>query len=86
MALHFSTAIEIDSLQYACIAELSPTGFQVLGHVKTIAVLIMGWTFFDSVITVKVAAGGLFAVCGMILYSTTVAQGTREPMKEESQG
>ena len=46
------------------------TGFQVLGHVKTVAVLAIGWLFFDSAVTMKMTAGAGCALCGMILYST----------------
>jgi hypothetical protein len=32
--------------QYLCIGRFSAVSFQVLGHMKTVCVLILGWLFF----------------------------------------
>ena len=39
---------------------------QVLGHSKTILVLLGGWAFLGDTITAKKFAGMALAVCGMI--------------------
>ena len=46
-------------------------GFQVLGHVKTVAVLAVGWLCFDTAVTIRMTAGAACALCGMILYTTS---------------
>lgn len=53
----------------------SPVSFfetQVLGHMKTVCVLLLGWIIFDSVLTSKNMMGMLMAVIGMITYSWAV--------------
>ena len=54
----------------------------MLGHIKTIAVLLMGYFFFDSAINMRTAIGGVLAVCGMIIYGSTVTHGARDVTKE----
>ena len=58
--------------QYLCIGRFSATTFQVLGHMKTVCVLILGWILFDSALTMKNILGMLLAVVGMIVYSWAV--------------
>ncbi|KAG0576228.1 hypothetical protein M758_5G059900 [Ceratodon purpureus] len=58
--------------QYLCIGRFSAVTFQVLGHMKTVAVLTLGWVLFDSVLTGKNMMGMFMAVVGMITYSWAV--------------
>lgn len=58
--------------QYLCIGRFSATSFQVLGHMKTVCVLILGWILFDSALTVKNIMGMLIAILGMLVYSWAV--------------
>ncbi|WOL18612.1 hypothetical protein Cni_G27409 [Canna indica] len=58
--------------QYLCIGRFSATSFQVLGHMKTVCVLILGWLLFDSALTLKNILGMLLAVLGMLVYSWAV--------------
>ncbi|MBA0687948.1 hypothetical protein Goari_005763, partial [Gossypium aridum] len=46
--------------------------FQVLGHMKTVCVLILGWMLFDSELTLKNILGMSIAVNGMIIYNWAV--------------
>lgn len=52
-----------------CIGRFSAVSFQVLGHMKTVCVLILGWVLFDSQLTFKNILGMAMAVIGMVLYS-----------------
>eukprot|EP00270_Netrium_digitus_P019920 TRINITY_DN8004_c0_g1_i3.p1 TRINITY_DN8004_c0_g1~~TRINITY_DN8004_c0_g1_i3.p1 ORF type:complete len:377 (-),score=95.34 TRINITY_DN8004_c0_g1_i3:174-1304(-) len=61
--------------QYLCIGKFSATSFQVLGHMKTVLVLLLGWVLFDSVLTLKNVAGMTLAVLGMVMYSVSVERG-----------
>jgi multidrug transporter EmrE-like cation transporter len=58
--------------QYLCIGRFSATSFQVLGHMKTVCVLLLGWILFDSTLTIKNILGMLLAIVGMIVYSWAV--------------
>ncbi|KAI3682790.1 hypothetical protein L1987_83034 [Smallanthus sonchifolius] len=58
--------------QYLCIGRFSGVSFQVLGHMKTVCVLTLGWLLFDSELTFKNIMGMLVAVGGMVVYSWAV--------------
>ncbi|XP_072991069.1 UDP-rhamnose/UDP-galactose transporter 2-like [Typha latifolia] len=70
--LSCSLAVFCNMSQYLCIGRFSATSFQVLGHMKTVFVLILGWVLFDSALTLKNILGMLLAVMGMIVYSWAV--------------
>ncbi|GAU29542.1 hypothetical protein TSUD_115640 [Trifolium subterraneum] len=57
---------------YLCIGRFSAVSFQVLGHMKTVCVLTLGWLLFDSELTFKNIMGMVIAVIGMIIYSWAV--------------
>ncbi|KAG6608671.1 UDP-rhamnose/UDP-galactose transporter 2, partial [Cucurbita argyrosperma subsp. sororia] len=44
----------------------------VLGHMKTVCVLTLGWLLFDSELTLKNISGMILAVVGMVIYSWAV--------------
>ncbi|XP_077212390.1 UDP-rhamnose/UDP-galactose transporter 2-like [Tasmannia lanceolata] len=58
--------------QYLCIGRFSAVSFQVLGHMKTVCVLTLGWLLFDSELTLKNILGMATAVLGMVIYSWAV--------------
>ncbi|CAL9104104.1 unnamed protein product [Musa textilis] len=58
--------------QYLCIGRFSAVSFQVLGHMKTVCVLVLGWLLFDSELTLKNILGMAIAVIGMVVYSWAV--------------
>lgn len=70
--LSCSLAVFCNISQYLCIGRFSAVSFQVLGHMKTVCVLILGWVLFDSVLTLKNIMGMLIAVVGMVIYSWAV--------------
>ncbi|KAJ3692492.1 hypothetical protein LUZ60_012842 [Juncus effusus] len=70
--LSCSLAVFCNISQYLCIGRFSATSFQVLGHMKTVAVLMLGWILFDSSLTLKNIMGMLLAVVGMVVYSWAV--------------
>ncbi|CAI8587204.1 unnamed protein product [Vicia faba] len=67
--LSCSLAVFCNVSQYLCIGRFSAVSFQVLGHMKTVCVLTLGWLLFDSELTVKNIMGMAVAVIGMIIYS-----------------
>lgn len=47
---------------------------QVLGHSKTILVLLGGWLFLGDMISGRQAAGMVMAVAGMVAYGVASSQ------------
>jgi len=45
---------------------------------KTVLVLVLGWTLFNSALTMKNLGGMIVAVIGMIIYSWAVEKGKQE--------
>ncbi|KAK2371704.1 UDP-rhamnose/UDP-galactose transporter 2 [Trifolium repens] len=70
--LSCSLAVFCNVSQYLCIGRFSAVSFQVLGHMKTVCVLTLGWLLFDSELTFKNIMGMVIAVIGMIIYSWAV--------------
>ncbi|XP_021275646.1 UDP-rhamnose/UDP-galactose transporter 2-like [Herrania umbratica] len=70
--LSCSLAVFCNISQYLCIGRFSAVSFQVLGHMKTVCVLMLGWLLFDSELTLKNILGMAIAVLGMVVYSWAV--------------
>ncbi|XP_044511786.1 UDP-rhamnose/UDP-galactose transporter 2-like [Mangifera indica] len=70
--LSCTLAVFCNVSQYLCIGRFSATSFQVLGHMKTLCVLTLGWLLFDSEMTFKNIMGMVLAVVGMVIYSWAV--------------
>lgn len=62
-------AVGTNLSQFICIGRFTAVSFQVLGHMKTILVLIMGFFFFGKEgLNLQVVLGMIIAVVGMIWY------------------
>ncbi|XP_021733631.1 UDP-rhamnose/UDP-galactose transporter 6-like isoform X4 [Chenopodium quinoa] len=62
-------AIGTNLSQFICIGRFTAVSFQVLGHMKTILVLILGFVFFGKEgLKLQVVVGMMIAVLGMIWY------------------
>ena len=46
----------------------------MLGHSKTVLVLLGGWAFLGDIISAKQLAGMSIAVTGMVLYGVATSQ------------
>ena len=57
---------------------------QVLGHSKTILVLLGGWLFLGDIITARQAAGMALAVLGMVAYGVATSQCVSSPFAADS--
>ncbi|KAG5062468.1 hypothetical protein JHK85_003651 [Glycine max] len=67
--LSCTIAIGTNLSQFICIGRFTAVSFQVLGHMKTILVLIMGFFFFGKEgLNLQVVFGMIIAVAGMIWY------------------
>ncbi|XP_057864544.1 UDP-rhamnose/UDP-galactose transporter 6 isoform X2 [Cryptomeria japonica] len=62
-------AVGTNLSQFICIGRFTAVSFQVLGHMKTIFVLVLGFIFFGKEgLNVQVVLGMLLAVIGMVWY------------------
>ncbi|MCE5165874.1 UDP-rhamnose/UDP-galactose transporter 1 [Datura stramonium] len=77
--LSCSLAVFCNVSQYLCIGRFSAVSFQVLGHMKTVCVLTLGWLLFDSALTFKNISGMLVAIAGMVIYSWAVEVEKQSP-------
>ncbi|KAL9680933.1 hypothetical protein QQ045_012714 [Rhodiola kirilowii] len=69
IALSCTIAIGTNLSQFICIGRFTAVSFQVLGHMKTIFVLIMGFFFFGKEgLSLQVVLGMSIAILGMIWY------------------
>lgn len=70
ITLSCTIAIGTNLSQFICIGRFTAVSFQVLGHMKTILVLILGFIFFGKEgLNAHVVVGMVIAVLGMIWYS-----------------
>ncbi|CAK9183429.1 unnamed protein product [Ilex paraguariensis] len=79
--LSCSLAVFCNVSQYLCIGRFSAVSFQVLGHMKTVCVLTLGWLLFDSELTFKNIMGMMIAVIGMVIYSWAMEVGKQSTSK-----
>ena len=84
--LSCALAVFCNISQYLCIGRFSATSFQVLGHMKTVCVLTLGWLLFDSEMTFKNISGMVVAVVGMVIYSWAVDLEKQRNAKSTTQG
>ncbi|KAF5751827.1 putative organic anion transporter [Tripterygium wilfordii] len=67
--LSCSIAVGTNLSQFICIGRFTAVSFQVLGHMKTILVLVLGFIFFGKEgLNLHVVLGMMIAVAGMIWY------------------
>ncbi|KAF8025012.1 hypothetical protein BT93_F2002 [Corymbia citriodora subsp. variegata] len=67
--LSCTIAVGTNLSQFICIGRFTAVSFQVIGHMKTILVLIMGFLFFGKEgLNLQVVIGMIIAVVGMIWY------------------
>nr|CAB3488968.1 unnamed protein product [Digitaria exilis] len=68
-------AIGVNLSQFICIGRFSAVSFQVLGHMKTVLVLSLGFLFFGKEgLNLQVVLGMVLAVIGMIWYGNASAK------------
>ncbi|KAL3619799.1 UDP-rhamnose/UDP-galactose transporter 6 [Castilleja foliolosa] len=69
MIISCTIAVGTNLSQFICIGRFTAVTFQVLGHMKTILVLILGFLFFGKEgLNIQVVIGMIIAVIGMIWY------------------
>ncbi|CAI9754427.1 unnamed protein product [Fraxinus pennsylvanica] len=67
--LSCTIAVGTNLSQFICIGRFTAVSFQVLGHMKTVLVLTLGFLFFGREgLNLHVVLGMIIAIFGMILY------------------
>jgi solute carrier family 35 protein E3 len=61
-------AVGVNLSQFACLGRFSAVTFQVLGHTKTVLVLLASWLVLGESLSPRKALGMLLAVAGMVAY------------------
>ncbi|XP_004288090.1 PREDICTED: UDP-galactose transporter 2 [Fragaria vesca subsp. vesca] len=90
--LSCSIAVGTNLSQFICIGRFTAVSFQVLGHMKTILVLILGFIFFGKEgLNHQVVLGMFIAIMGMIWYGNASSKpGGKErrstPSKSQKKG
>jgi solute carrier family 35 protein E3 len=64
-----ATAVLFNISNYAVLGCISPLSYTVLGHMKTLLIVLTGSFFFNTWPTARMAWGMLLAVLGVALYS-----------------
>ncbi|KAK7277390.1 hypothetical protein RIF29_18541 [Crotalaria pallida] len=78
-------AVGTNLSQFICIGRFTAVSFQVLGHMKTILVLIMGFFFFGKEgLNLHVVFGMIIAVVGMIWYGNASSKPGGKERKSHS--
>mmetsp|Transcript_5381 Transcript_5381/g.16966 ORF Transcript_5381/g.16966 Transcript_5381/m.16966 type:complete len:307 (+) Transcript_5381:257-1177(+) len=87
LVLSCSAAVLVNVSQFLVLGRFTAVTYQVLGHAKTICVLVVGYIFFGGVITAQQFLGMCMAVGGMMAYSraSQAAAPAPAPSKEESE-
>ena len=74
-------AVLVNVSQFLCLGRFSAVSYQVVGHAKTILVLLLGWACFGGVLSSNQTIGMALAVSGMVLYGVA---GMRAKAKEQA--
>lgn len=62
-------ALGVNMSNYLVLGKSSPLTYQVLGHLKTVLILVLGVALFHTTVNARLAAGASFALCGVIAYT-----------------
>eukprot|EP00271_Cylindrocystis_brebissonii_P013423 TRINITY_DN33236_c0_g1_i1.p1 TRINITY_DN33236_c0_g1~~TRINITY_DN33236_c0_g1_i1.p1 ORF type:complete len:348 (+),score=56.73 TRINITY_DN33236_c0_g1_i1:252-1295(+) len=73
-------AVGVNLSQFICIGRFTAVSFQVLGHMKTVLVLVLGFAFFGREgLNWQVIGGMAMAILGMIAYGNATSRpGSKE--------
>jgi solute carrier family 35 protein E3 len=74
-------AVGVNISQFMCLGRFSAATFQVLGHTKTILVLLISWLALGESMSAKKLLGMAVAVAGMVAYGVFVNQATTPSSK-----
>lgn len=85
LLLSCSVAILVNVSQYMCLGRFTAVTFQVLGHTKTIMVLMISWLFLHEHMSVRKLLGCGMAVGGMMAYGYLNSTGKTVPVSRSKE-
>ena len=62
-------ALGVNITNYVVLGKTSPLTYQVLGHLKTVLILVLGFTVFEKPLDVRNVIGVVIAMAGVIAYT-----------------
>mmetsp|Transcript_9980 Transcript_9980/g.22417 ORF Transcript_9980/g.22417 Transcript_9980/m.22417 type:complete len:345 (+) Transcript_9980:166-1200(+) len=69
IALSCLLALGVNVSNYLVLGKTSPLTYQVLGHMKTVLILVLGFLFFNRVLDLRNVAGIGVAMVGVVAYT-----------------
>lgn len=84
IVLSCAISVGVNVSQFMCLGRFSAVTFQVLGHTKTILVLLISWLALGESMSGKKLAGMALAVAGMVAYGVFINQGSGVPSSSKS--
>ena len=69
LAISCASAVALNASNYVVLSATSPLSYQVLGHVKTVAIIAFGIVYYDEPPTLKMLLGIGLALTGVVLYT-----------------
>jgi len=79
LVMSCSAAVLVNVSQFLVLGRFTAVTYQVLGHAKTICVLVVGYLFFGGQITGQQFVGMTMAVGGMMSYSQASQNAPQKP-------
>lgn len=85
LLLSCALAVLVNISQFMCLGRFSAVSFQVLGHTKTIFVLLASWWVFKEPMVPRKMLGMLLAVAGMAAYGQAAMRHSNAKQKSKQQ-
>ena len=85
-------ALGVNASNFLLLGQISPLAYQVLGHLKTSVILILGFVVFHYQYNAKAIVGAVLALGGVVAYTelgrreATAARHAKEEEKEGKEG
>lgn len=79
-------SVGVNVSQFMCLGRFSAVTFQVLGHTKTILVLLISWLALGESMSPKKLGGMALAVAGMVAYGVFINQASPTPSSSKGSG
>lgn len=73
-------ALGVNISNYLVLGKTSPLTYQVLGHLKTVLILILGFVFFNKHVDMRNVLGIIIAMVGVIAYTEVRRRQSMKPV------
>lgn len=72
-------ALGVNISNYLVLGKTSPLTYQVLGHLKTVLILILGFTVFEKPFDLRNVIGIVIAMVGVVAYTEVKRRQSAQP-------